>query len=283
MPTIHGVDFTSAPRPHKPITVATGGLVDGPTLRLTAIDALADFTAFELWLRRAGPWLAGFDFPFGLPREAVHDLGWPRSWAGLVRHCAQLERASFRALLDRYRASRPLGRKYPFRRGDAPAGAHSPIKLVNPPVALMFLEGAPRLLAAGVMIPSLCAGDAQRIALETYPGYAVRRLFAAKQRLSYKNDARSKQTAAQRELRRLIVRRITESTSVLGVRLELSRSLRASLIEDGSGDRLDAVLCALQAAAASLSADGRFGLARGVDPLEGWIATVPEAGLEANR
>jgi hypothetical protein len=43
---------------------------------------------------------------------------------------------------------------------DHPAGSHSPLKLVNPPVGLMFLEAAPRLLASGVSIPkpNPCAG-----------------------------------------------------------------------------------------------------------------------------
>jgi hypothetical protein len=45
------------------------------------------------------------------------------------------------------------------------------------------------------------------------------------------------------------------------------------MIADGSGDLLDAVICALQAAhAATLP---RYGLPRSLDPLEGWIAAVP--------
>ena len=64
---------------------------------------------------------------------------------------------AFRAALDTYRASRAVGNKYPHRATDLPAGSHSPIKLVNPPVALMFLEGAPRLARAGVTIPGLAA------------------------------------------------------------------------------------------------------------------------------
>jgi hypothetical protein len=44
-------------------------------------------------------------------------------------------------------------------------------------------------------------------------------------------------------------------------------------VDEGSADQLDAVVCALQAAQAVLVRD--FGLSAQVDPLEGWIATVP--------
>jgi hypothetical protein len=46
------------------------------------------------------------------------------------------------------------------------------------------------------------------------------------------------------------------------------------LVEDGSGDRLDAVLAALQAAWCWRRRARNFGLPRAVDPLEGWIATA---------
>lgn len=153
-----GVDFTSAPGRRKPIVVAHGTL-RGDELRLAHIEALEDWQAFEAFLARSGPWLGGFDFPFGLPREAVSDLGWPRAWEGLVRHCVSLGRSGFRAALDGHRESRPAGRRYAHRATDYPARSHSPLKLVNPPVALMFLEGAPRLLDAtlAMMQAGACA------------------------------------------------------------------------------------------------------------------------------
>ena len=39
-------------------------------------------------------------------------------------------------------------------------------KVTAPPVALMFHEGAPRILASGVHIPSLFTADSTRVALE---------------------------------------------------------------------------------------------------------------------
>ena len=62
-----GVDFTSAPSPRKPITVARGTLRDA-CVSLQRVDALPDFAAFEALLREAGPWVGAFDLPFGLPR-----------------------------------------------------------------------------------------------------------------------------------------------------------------------------------------------------------------------
>ena len=88
-----GIDFTSAPTRRKPITVARGTLA-GSRLALQRVDALHDFAAFEALLREPGPWLGAFDFPFGLPRELVQTLHWPRDWLALMRHYAALPRAT---------------------------------------------------------------------------------------------------------------------------------------------------------------------------------------------
>lgn len=276
-PLIHGVDFTSAPRRAKPITVATGRVAAAGRFVLQAIETHDTLAAFEAWLRRPGPWIGGFDFPFGLPREAVQDLGWPLDWPRLVAHCRGLGRSALREALDAHRSARPPGRKFCYRRGDAAAGSHSPLKLVNPPVALMFLEGAARLMQAGVTVPGMHAGDPDRIALEAYPGYAVRRMLGGRARASYKNDARSKQTAEQRAARERILR-IAVAQGIDGVRLQVPASLARTLVEDPTGDRLDAVLCALHAAWGFMRRDRGYGLPDCLDPLEGWIVGVPAAG-----
>ena len=266
---IFGVDFTSRPRPGKAITIACGRLRRA-SLVLEYIDEHATWESFETWLRRPGPWIAGFDFPFGLPREAVLDLGWPREYAALVRHCRAFGREGFRDALDRYRERRPIGNRYAHRATDLPAHSHSPLKLVNPPVGLMFLEGVPRLLDAGVTIPGLHAGDPQRIALEAYPGFAARRIC----RDSYKNDTPAKQTPARLRARKLILDRLLSPANPLGVALEGEESLLRSLVRDPGGDRLDAALCALQAAWAWQRREQNYGLPEDIDPLEGWIVTV---------
>lgn len=265
---LHGVDFTSRPSPSKPITIATGAL-SRSSFVLESVEECTDWESFERWLRRDGPWLAGFDFPFGLPREAVVDLGLPLHWPQLVEYCRSLGREGFRNLLDRYRESRPAGNRYAHRVTDAPARSHSPLKLVNPPVGLMFLEGAPRLLDAGLRIPGLQDGDATRIALETYPGFAAREL----EKTSYKNDAKAKQTAERARARRKIVATLV-SGGLLGLTLRAPQTLLKTLARDATGDRLDSVLCALQAAWAWRRRDRYFGMPANIDPLEGWIATV---------
>ena len=171
---IYGVDFTCAPRKAKPITVACG-LLKGTALEVREIERLESFAAFEAFLARPGPWIGGFDFPFSLPRELVRDLRWPDDWRGLVAHCSAMDRSSFRSVLDAYRAARPVGRKYVHRATDYPAGSSSPMKLVNPPVALMFHEGARRLAASDVDLPGLSSRNSSKIALEAYPGLLARK------------------------------------------------------------------------------------------------------------
>jgi hypothetical protein len=265
---IIGVDFTSAPRKTKPITVAHGELRTG-TLRVLAIEPLYDFAAFEALLARPGPWTGGFDFPFGLPLELVRDLGWPRDWKRLVGYCRGLTRAALRASFDAYRATRPAGAKYPHRATDRPAGSSSPMKLVNPPVALMFHEGAPRLAAAGVHVPGLADGDRRRVALEAYPGMLAR----AVTRASYKSDSRSLQTLAREAARREIVAALERGRHALKTSVSFdTRTMRRQLLDDASGDSLDAVLCAVQVGWAAARAG--WGLPRHIPRCEGWIASA---------
>jgi hypothetical protein len=277
---VHGVDFTSVPRKAKPITVASGRIRAG-AFELEALEELDSFCAFEAWLARPGPWVAGFDFPFGLPRQALCDLGWPQTLPELTRHCAALGRPAFRAALDRHRAGRPAGAKFCYRRGDASAAAHSPLKLVNPPVALMFLEGASRLVNASVDIPGMLAGDPQRVALEAYPGFAVRKLFASRVPISYKNDAKAKQSSEQQRIRKRILRCLVAAETPFEIPLRASNALLRALRTDCRGDLLDAVLCALQAAWAWSRRDRGYGLPADIDPVEGWIVTVPGPVLHA--
>jgi hypothetical protein len=267
---LFGVDFTSAPSNRKPITVA---VAEGTarSLELISIEELPEFSAFEVFLRRPGEWIGGFDFPFGISREAVVDLGWPTEWQALVLHCRNLGRQTFRETLDAYRETRPAGRRYAMRKGDAASGAHPSVKLVNPPVGLMFLEGAPRLAEAGLHLPALRPNGSNRVGLETYPGMLVRRDLGIRE--SYKSDERKRQTTERRAARRRIVDRLLAGRPQ-GTALRLARSLEARLVEDGSGDSLDAVLCAMQAHWAWCRRARNYGLPREVDPIEGWIASA---------
>jgi hypothetical protein len=262
---IYGVDFTCAPRAAKPITVAAG-ILKRKVLFVEQVERLDSFEAFERFLQRPGPWIGGFDFPFSLPRELVRDLKWPAAWRALVAHCASFTREEFRRTLDAYRATRPVGRKYAHRATDLPAGSSSPMKLVNPPVALMFHEGARRLLAAGVNIPRLRENRASRVALEAYPGLLVRKHLGIRE--SYKADAKAEQTPARKAARKKIVAALLAGRA-LDIRLSADPR---PLVDDGSGDLLDAVICALQAAWAARRP--RYGLPEDAPSGEGWILSA---------
>ena len=262
---IVGVDFTSAPRRIKPITIAHG-FARGSLLRIERLAEHPDWASYEAWLAQPGPWIGAFDFPFGLSRELVEHLGWPRDWAGLVRHCATISRTGLRETFKAFCDARPAGNKFAHRVTDGPAGSSPSMKWVNPPVAYMFHEGARRLLDAGVTVYGLHAGDPQRIALEGYPGLVAR----AVSRASYKSDERARQTPARRAVRELIVRSLEENKHPMQVRLRLDAALRERLVEDGSADWLDAVLCAVTAAWAARRP--HYGLPPVLDPVEGWTA-----------
>ena len=269
MQPVAGIDFTSRPTRRKPITVAHGLADRGGGVTLVGISGHADFASFSAWLRASDRWTAAFDFPFGLPRELVEQLGWPLQWPELMRHYAGLSRAEVRATFAAFCAARPAGAKFAHRACDRPAGSSPSMKWVNPPVAYMLHAGVPLLMAAGAHLPGLHAGDERRIALEGYPGLLARELIVAR---SYKNDARAKQTPERYAARVALIDALEQGRGRLGLHLVIDAAQRDALVVDASGDRLDAVLCMLQAAWACRRPN--FGLPEKIDPLEGWIVTA---------
>ncbi len=267
-PGLVGVDFTSRPTRRKPITVALGTM-QGGAVTLVRLDEHTSFDSFAAWLRESGPWVGGFDFPFGLPRELVESLGWPREWLPLMRHYAGLTRAEIRTTFAAFCDARPLGGKFAHRVCDAPAGSSPSMKWVNPPVAYMLHAGVPLLIDAGVHLPGHHAGDTARVALEAYPGLLAREVLG---RRSYKSDERSKQTPERLLARKDLIETLAQGRTRLGLRLRVSHAQRDALADDASGDRLDAVLCLMQAAWATRQPG--YGVPPNVDPLEGWIVSA---------
>lgn len=272
-----GVDFTSAPSRRKPITVAHGTL-GGRRLALRRIDELPSFADFEALLARPGPWLGAFDFPFGLPRELVEALDWPRAWLPLMRHYAALPRVTIRGTFAAFCAARPVGRKFAHRACDGPASSSPSMKWVNPPVAFMMHAGVPRLIDAGVHLPALHPGDAQRVALEAYPGLLARELIGTR---SYKSDDKARHTPERLIARKDLLEALEQGRTRLGLRVAMSHAQRDMLAADAGGDRLDALLCLVQAAWASTQP--RHGLPADVDPIEGWIVSAETARTGAGR
>lgn len=263
-----GVDFTSAPSDRKPIRLAYGRR-RGTVVLLERQEALTSLDAFDGWLDQPGSWLGGFDLPFGLPRALVEALHWPTDWATLIAHYATLSRAEIRDTFARFCEARPVGSKFAYRGCDRPAGSSPSMKWVNPPVAYMLHAGVPRLLRAGVDFPGLHPGDPCRVALEAYPGLLAREVIAHR---SYKSDSRAKHTPERLIARKEIVEALEQGRTRLGLRLKLSHAQREALVDDGSGDRLDAVLCLMQVAWAE--SQRNFGQPAGMDRLEGWIVSA---------
>ena len=272
LPAVIGCDFSSAPSRRKPIVVAHGRLVSG-RVALDHIDTFDTLDTWAAWLAQPGDWVGGFDLPFGLPRELVEHLGWPTEWGACMDHYAALSREQIRAQFAAFCDVRPAGHKFAHRATDGPAGSSPSMKWVNPPVAYMLHAGVPRLRAAGVAMPGLCAGDPRRVALEAYPGLLARELLGQR---SYKSDDKAKQTPERLIARKDLVEALEQGRTRLGLRLKLSHAQRDALVDDASGDRLDAVLCVLQAAWAltqHLAGRPRYGLPD-CDPLEGWIVSA---------
>ena len=277
-----GVDFTSAPRPRKPITVALGSAapdaVEGgqvvPRIVLERLVAFESFEAWEGWLREPGPWLAAFDFPFALAREFVAAQGWSLdaedAWAAITGEVAALSRPELIARCRAWCDARPAGSKFAHRACDATAGSSASMKWVNPPVALMLHAGAPRLLAAGVTLPGLHerGTDPARIALEGYPGLPARAVLG---RVSYKSDdPRHRDDAPRRAARSRLVAAIEAGAPPFGVRVDFG-AWREACVDEPGADRLDAVLCLVQAAWAWSLRDANYGLPVRADRIEGWI------------
>lgn len=251
------------------------GQRQGARVQLTALVRLETLAAFSQWLAQPGDWVGGFDLPFGLPRELVQTLGWPIEWLACMQHYRSLSRAQIRDQFAAFCDARPAGGKFAHRATDGPAGSSPSMKWVNPPVAYMLHAGLPLLLDAGVHIPCLHAGDERRVALEAYPGLLAREVLA---RRSYKSDDTAKQTADRLIARKDLVNALELGSTRLGLRLKLSHAQRDALVDDASGDTLDAVLCLLQAAWGQQrhadGADALYGLPATLDPLEGWIVSA---------
>jgi hypothetical protein len=235
---------------------------------LEKIDTLA---SFGTWLAQPSEWVGGFDFPFGLPRELVEHLGWPLQWRNCIDHYASLSRSDIRTTFAAFCDARPAGSKFANRAFDKRAGSSPSMKWVNPPVAYMLHAAMPSLLAAGVHIPGLHEGDRGRVALEAYPGLLARELIG---RRSYKSDEKAKQTPERLIARKDLLTALEIGRTRLGLRLKLTHAQRDALVQDASGDSLDAALCLVQAAWAQRQGAPRYGLPEHLDPLEGWIVTA---------
>jgi hypothetical protein len=312
--TLLGLDFSCAPSPRKPLTLAWGRRI-GAVVKLERVDELPTLAQLEALIApQAGtlhPELAqgfvmGCDFPFGLPRPfvdalAAHGPGdlptllasssasdekaaTDRLIAALHRHCQS--RAGFQALVDAWgetwQPDRHLhhpGSKLLHRVTDRAVpglSSTSPLQTRYVPVGKMYFEGLHRLVQADVTLPGQRQGRPDVLALEAYPGLLAGEVLGKR---SYKSDAKAEpQVARERLIARMdLVDALEQGRTRLGLRLKLSPAQRDSLVADPKGDRLDAALCLVQAAWAHQQAEQgapQWGLPADLDPVEGWILTA---------
>ena len=295
--TLLGLDFSCAPSARKPI-VAAWGRRHGAVVKLEALESITTLASFETLLSPTHPrapegWVGGFDFPFGLPSlfvEALRaDTGLPLGdTQGLISHLRTrcTDRQGFQRLVDGWGSTWGQGTRpatLPHRRCDTAmdgVSSTSPLQTRYVPVGKMYFEGLWRLVQAGVTMPGLHepptqAAGGPRLALEAYPGLLAHEILG---RQSYKTDAREQIDAARRLVQRLsLIDALEQGRTRLGLRLKLTPAQRDHLASDPQGDRLDAVLCLLQAGWAHMrlaEGDALAGQPQDMDKLEGWILSA---------
>ena len=265
-----GIDFTSAPCARKPLMAALCRL-EGRRLGIDALCTFESMDCFRNLLGCDGPWVAGMDFPFGLPRDFVRPLPWPEEWCGYVGEASRLKRSEFRELARRAAAQRPQGARYALRAADRVAGAASPMNVTRPPVGLMFHAGAPTLLDSGATVVPVHAGDPQRVVVEAYPRLVAHALIG---RRPYKDEAKAAPGDARTQARAALLDALASDALErhYGVVLDGLQAYAQDLRADTSGDGVDAVMCAVQAAWAWARREQGFGVPSDADRREGWIA-----------
>jgi signal transduction histidine kinase len=265
---IFGIDFTSAPGNKKPITVAEGELKQGK-LTVQEIHSLVSFDELEKFLKQKGPWIAGIDFPFGLPGAFLSTLGLPHDWRSYTQKLTRRSKSEFEKKIKGFKSKHSSPYKEPLRFTDILASAQSPLKLVNAPVAKMFYEGSKLILKTGASILPCYPKRGNRILLEAYPALVARR-FAG----PYKSEAGD--TSPKKSARKKIISGILSSSlkAEFGFTVKIDDPIIKQMQGDAKGDSLDAVLCTLQAAWAWQQGKPDYGIPAAYKNLtqsEGWI------------
>ena len=240
---IFGLDFTSAPSKRKTITCAKGTIKKGNPLIIKDIETFTNFSGLEEFLNSKGPWVAGFDFPFGLPAAFIHEIKLTPDWESYIHTIQKWKKESFENKIYEFKKKRMKGKKEPCRVTDILAIAKSPLKQINPPLAKMFYEGATRLLNSDVSVIPCRPRKDNRTALETYPAQLAR-IFAKK----YKNEGSKGNHPLFKKARKKIIKGLlsNDTADKLGFSIQINSKLQSLAIEDGKGDILDSLLCTVQ-------------------------------------
>lgn len=268
---IIGIDFTSVPSQKKPLPCVHSVYKKKHGLVLDRIDFLNDFQQFETIMDQKGPWVLGIDCPLGLPHAFLSGTSLQGEWKEYIASISDLSWNEFEAMISEFKSGQPSKRKESLRLTDELARAMSPLKLLNPPLAKMFYELAPRLFASEASVLPFQKKDENRIVLETYPAVLARR-FAGK----YKGASKVHTQSELQDSRKAILKGISsyEFSDEFGFQVEVGEEIMIKALEDSNGDVLDSVLCAVQAAWAFQNKKKNYGMpdfSHSVVSSEGWI------------
>lgn len=245
-------------------------MLESDVLYVHCLALLDNLDSFENFLNSEGPWVAGIDFPFGQPRKLVKNLGWPMRWEDYVGCSEYLGLNGFESVVEEYRETRPLGDKQYLRSVDSQANRRTPMSLRQVPTGRLFQRCAPRLLRSPVSVLPCRPNRDERVVLEAYPALVARRLI---DRRPYKGTSTGELSDLRLDARRDLLNGLMSQQleDEFGVALSIDPSIRDELIEEPSGNYLDAILCSLQATWAWNNREHGWGIPSSADTLEGWI------------
>lgn len=272
---VYGLDFTSAPKKGKPLSLAECKLIDGKLI----VDAFHEFGSagnppfaeYNAWLNGDGiwanesEWVAGIDFPFGMPLPAISHFGWAKDvhatkWQAYMQSLFNQysEFLDFKEAInswvylnERSEVGNPI--KVQFKRlTDQVAHSHSPLKVTNNPYpGAMLFRGCKALIESGINVQpfSLASNSgtqSKKSAIEAYPKLVAQKfipkdsefseLITHKRNLS---DARQKSDKADTETRKNLSAAISELAVKARLSLQykdagphpIARANRESIIE----------------------------------------------------
>jgi hypothetical protein len=266
---VYGIDFAPEPSRETPISCAMCRISDDELV----LDGLCEFESIDSFgnlLGMDGPWVAGVDFPFGLPREFLAPLRWPADWERCVSEVGILQRSEFRALSDALHGAASAARRVFRRRTDESAAAVDPSSATG----AMFHAGAPVLLSSQASVLPVREADRSRVVVEASPELVAQALVGVSAYKSAGRSAGSAPSDVPRAMREALLDALCGEALYAGYGLCVAgvTGLEDELLDDDHGDRIDALMCAVQAAWAWRRRDRGFGFPVDVDRVEGCIA-----------
>jgi hypothetical protein len=296
---VFGIDFTSSPsakvsrsQKSKWMYLATcelhaNRLIVKNLERLNG-DLTGDYTPLVTLLNSAGPWVAGIDAPFGIPIECIEYFNWlvaddtEQTWEKYVSRVRNNKtRKDFKNKIESWRhptnlnssGEKAMVRK--FRLIDKLINSNSPMNCIRPAIGSMFFEACEILRATPASIPPVrLVQEEKRHIIEAYPRLVVNRLLVESKAYKESNDLEA--------VRHQIVTRLSDASEDsaiqrwYGISVTMDKKIANECITDWDGDKIDSILCAVQAAWAARQ--DFFGIPRfnssvlnGVIALEGWI------------